>query len=176
MIVVPFFLFSRNNQPSTKPQQTSPSVLQKTTINETTEEQVAKLPNVTKTPLENGSQQYTYPSDFRLWNNEIVTKNGKAVLERIVIPDNPAAPGHETLSEFLRRFGDPDRTIEGETKYSRASRVYIYGSQGMAAIGNPHSDVLYEIQKFSPMSDQEYLNQFGSEINQNPEPHQEKRL
>lgn len=133
---------------------------QKTIIGKTTTQEIETIPGITKTPDSN----YSYSSYLVQRPNEIKIENNTASFERVLVPISPSDPNFTTISQLSQQFGPPDQTVRGSKYYGDFPNTYIYATQGMAFIGNPNTDEVYEIQFFTPMTPDEYKKKYGQEI------------
>jgi len=139
--------------------------LQKTKIGITKEDEVVKLPGFIKKETLPGEQtRYSFESTLNARPNEIITDNHIVVYEKDLIPESPSTPGYTTISDIESRYGNPERIVNGSKFYGYFIDYYIYASLGFAFAGNKHTNEVYEFQFFKPMSIQEYLNFYGSDV------------
>lgn len=147
--------------------------LQKTIINITQDSDIQALPDIIKTEiLPNGEKRYSLTSPVPLSRpNLILTQNGVAIFERIITNEaNPSSKDYATVSEYKNLFGNPEKTIKGSKYYGNFMNTYVYSSRGFAFIGNPNTDETYEVQTFVPMSADQYMKQYGQDIDLSPPP------
>lgn len=161
--------FSSNSPQTLNPEQPTPiqlggeiraSGIQKTEIGKTTISQIQNIPGITKV----SDTQYTLPSELLARPNEILTDKNVAVFERALLPVSSQDPRYKTISEMEKIFGQPDKTAKGSKFYGEFLSTYIYASKGMTFIGNPNTNEVYEIQFFKPMTLDEYISKYGSDI------------
>lgn len=170
--VLIYALFPKEPQPTAPPPVQIFSPLQKTSINETTKTTIEKLPGLINVQgLPDGSIQYNYSSQIPQRPNMIITKNNVAIFERDLLPEDPDAKGYAKISDYIKKLGEPEKIIQGSKFYGPFISTYIYSSKGLAIIGNSNTDEAYEIQTFSPLTPDNYINTFGSDISQiTPQP------
>ncbi len=151
------------------PQTVSP--LQKAIIGVTTNQELENLPAyIGKETNAAGETNYTYLSEITIRPNNVITdKNGVALFERILIPEDPEETGYATISEFKNKYGEPETVLKGSKFYSWVIETYFYGKLGMAVVGNPNTDEVYEIHRFLPMTVEKYMADFGEDLNQGSE-------
>lgn len=115
-----------------------------------------------KAPRSKNETQYTFSSPILLYDNTIVTDQGKVIYEKAITVD----PGytHPTISSYESRFGKPELVVKGSKTYGEFAKTYIYSQKGFALIGNPFTDEVYEIQQFKPMTVEEYMVLWGKDI------------
>ena len=111
-----------------------------------------------------GSIVYTLESDNPARPDQITTKEGKVVFERIYIPDSPEAPGYMTLADVEQKHGDPEAVEQGSKFWGGFMKTYIYASSGYAFIANPHTREVFEMHVFAPTSVGGYKVNFGRDI------------
>lgn len=147
------------------------SVIQKSAIEKTTEREVADMPGLeNKSTLADGSTRYTFNSPLLSRKNEIITKDGTAVFERIIVPEKSKDPGYARISAFISRYGQPQKTIKGSVFYGELISTFIYADKGFTLIGNPRTDEVFEIQIYAPMPIDQYSQQFGEDIKEHSGP------
>jgi len=151
-----------------------PSPLQKTVIGQTTDEEIiTNYQILSKDVLADGSTLYSLQSELVPRPNNILTKNGVAVFERILAPEEPSKAGYDRLSSIELMYGPPDEIATGSNFYGWYIEHRIYASKGFTAIGNPNTDEVYETHAYAPMSVDEYVNVYGGDINPNLGPREE---
>lgn len=148
----------------------SVSPLQKTTIGKTEAKDIESIPGVKKDLLANGNTKYSFASEFALRPNSILTHNGKAIFERIVTPEKPTSLGYALISQLINQYGTPEKIVKGSHHYSYFVSTYIYARKGIAFIGNPHTDEVYEIHAFIPRSTESYSREFGEDLDPTSQP------
>lgn len=170
IIIVGIFIyifFPRGSQPTPPSPVQIFSPLQKTSIGETTKPTVEKFPGLINSQnLSDGSIQYNYSSLIPQRPNTVIIKNNVVVFEQTILPENPQAKGYAKISDFTKRLGDPEKTLQGSKFYGHLISIYIYSSKGLVIIGNSYTDEVYEVQTFSPSTPENYIKTFGSDINQ----------
>lgn len=147
--------------------------LQKTIINSTQDSQIKNLPDIIKTEtLTNGERKYSLNSPVPISRpNLILTKNGVSIFERTITNEtDPNSKDYIAISQYQSIFGDPDKVIKRSKYYGDFMNTYIYASRGFALIGNPNTDEVYEVQAFVPMSTDQYVQQYGQDLDLNPVP------
>lgn len=170
MFVLVFFsLFSKTspNNPPTTPTLSNPSPLQKTQIGVTTEKDIASIPGITKKTLPDGINEYSLESELKTRPDLFLAKDGTIVYEREITPVDPNSPGYQTLSSIVAKFGNPEKEVKGSNYYGSFLNTYIYASQGFTIIANPNTDEVYEIQFYKKTTPEDYLKEFGGDVNPN---------
>lgn len=144
------------------------SPIQKTVINETVAEEVDRFPDlISKEESTDNKTIYTLQSSFASRENVVITQNGVVVFERILTPVKSSAPGFAEISEYTAIFGEPEEMIRGSHHYGPFIYTHIYASQGLAVIGNRVTDEVFEIHNFTPVSIEEYIQEYGDDIDEN---------
>ncbi len=133
---------------------------QKTIIGKTTNQEIEAIPGITKAPESN----YSYSSYLITRPNEIKTENNTASFERVLLPVSSSDPNFTTIPQLIEKYGQPDKVVRGSKYYGDFLNTYIYATQGMAFVGNPNTNEVYEIQFFNPMTPDEYEKKYGQEI------------
>lgn len=133
-------------------------------------EKEAELKPVSKTDRPEGGIEYTVKGFDPLRNDTVLTKNNKVEFIRINtrFSDNPPL-----LSDFLKKYGEPERVIAGSNYFGFNVSTYIYSSSGFSYLANPSTDWVYEMQFFEASSVDEYINKYGQDVNPNIEPEKE---
>jgi hypothetical protein len=148
------------------------STIQKTTVGETTDEEVEILPDVEeKEDLSDGRTLYSLESPYITRKNEILTQDGVVVFERILAPEQSSAPGHARISEYTRLLGDPQESLVGSRFYGPHVTTFIYADRGLALIGNTHTDEVFEIHTFTPTTVEQYRQLYGQDIDESLDGH-----
>lgn len=142
---------------------------QKTEINKSTDADIQeKYQILEKKQRPDGVTVYKVPSAVVSYEDQIWTKNNKVVFEKNNTFVQYRIP---KLAAYKARFGEPEAILEGIQPFGHQIDAYIYASKGFTLIVNPNSDsyFIYEIQRYTPMSVEEYKKQF-SEFVQHAEP------
>jgi hypothetical protein len=147
------------------------SSLQRAIIGKTTERELSGF--IKKELLPNGSIRYVFSSLSSARPNEIIVRNGVVIFERIIIPAKKGDLGYATISDFISKFGNPERAIRGSNFYGWAWTTYIYASRGFSFIANPNTDEVFEIQLYEPTKVDDYIEKYGQDINPNLGPAKE---
>lgn len=141
------------------------SPYQKTIIGKTTDEEVKKLANILNQQKTSSNEiLYTIKSVDPLEPDIIVTKNNLVVFEKTntITQDSGGLP---KISTYIERFGKPDEEIVGSKTFGAFATNYIFATKGFTLIGNSATDNVYQIQRFQPMSLEEYKITYGQDIN-----------
>lgn len=140
--------------------------LQITTIGQTTDKQIAQQNIVLSKRTVGDVTVYTIRSKEPGETDEIRTKNGLVIFEKTSTETN-IAPLPKT-SRIISLFGQPEEVVDkvGEGFYMTA---YLYPSKGFAIYANRYTGSVYEVQRFVPMSLNEYKQQYGTNLSPAPE-------
>jgi hypothetical protein len=90
----------------------------------------------------------------------IETSNHASLFRRTVGSDEFSLGSISTYKEL---YGEADRVIQGSDFYGENATISIYGSEGIAIIGNPQTDEVYEEHLFLPMTADEYISKFANQ-------------
>lgn len=123
-----------------------------------------------KETLPDGSTKYSFTGIVSIRPNEVVAKNGIAVFERVVTPEKSTEKGYARISEYTQKHGQPERVIKGSLFYGDFGSTYIYASNGLSFIGNPFTNEIFEFHIYPPTIPDEYVRQYGQDINPRQEP------
>jgi len=133
-------------------------------IGETTSEEVKKLPELKGEQVKGNQIEFAFKSG-RFNDNTVITENGVVVFKKIVTVDQQTWQ-HPPLSSYLGAYGKPEAEFTGSNTYGSRFKTYIFPSKGLAFIGNPVPDELYEIQVFEPTTLEQYRSKWGQDINE----------
>lgn len=139
------------------------SPFQKTKIGITSEEEVKKLSVVKVEKINADTTKYTVSSVDPLLFDEIIIHNNKVIYEKTSTLTQLTG-GYPFISEFVEKFGDPEEEILGSTSHGQFATIYLYPKSGFVLIGNKQTDRVYEVQRFTPMTLDQYKTIYGSEI------------
>lgn len=127
-----------------------------------------KLDIIKKEASGEGKIIYSLNSKNPLRTDQIITQNEKIVFERVYIPEDPNDPNHLLISAMIAKYGQPEKIIQGSKLWGPFMNTYIYNNTGMAFIGNPNTNEVYELQNFTPLSLDEYIKRYGDDIDETP--------
>lgn len=127
---------------------------------------------INKEATDAGKVIYSLDSQNPIRTDQIITQNNQVIFQRVYIPENPNDPNHLLISNMISEYGATEKTVQGSKLWGPFITLYIYSNKGIAFIGNPNTDEVYELQTFSPLSVEEYIQKYGDDINQTP-PHGE---
>lgn len=133
-------------------------------IGDTTEEEIKKLPGLKGEQVKGNQTEFAFKSG-RYNDDLVITENGVVVFKKIVTVD-PQTWQHPPLSSYLKAYGEPEAEFTGSNIYGSHFKTFVYPSKGIAFIGNPTPDELYEIQVFEPTTLEQYRNRWGTDINE----------
>lgn len=136
--------------------------LLRSVIGVTTDDDILKMDPILKKDVPDG-KEYSFLSPLNDRPDIVVTKNGKASFEREILPLEVNSAGHALISKLEEKLGKPDQIVKGSKNYSWDASTYIYANKGVAFIGQ--QDTVFEIQTFAPMSVNEYIQQYGQDLN-----------
>lgn len=151
---------------------TSFSPMQKTRVGQAIDtSSLEQLPDFLKKEILTETQtSYSFRSPIRVRPNEVRTDSNVVVFERIIILQEKA-PTSLKISDFENKYGQPERRLTGSRFYDELMVTYIYAQRGFAFIGNQFTDEVFELHLFKPMTPEEYIAQFGQDINTEENPH-----
>lgn len=152
--------------PSPSPTPLIVSPLEKTRIGETVQKQVEEGLKFSNKQLasKSGAIVYSIPSVNPLRPDEVRTQNGKVNFERINLPEETQAVGYLQITNFQNTHGQAEKVIKGSEFYGPFISYYIYAKKGITIIGNSHTDEVYELQRYQPMTVEEYLEKYGQDV------------
>lgn len=140
-------------------------------VGQTKEQEIKKLPNIKKIESSDSGETKIFLKTERALRDDLVeTKNGVVTFERKVTDSRD--PNQPVLSEFLKQYGNPEQIKVGSRHYGDSEKTYIFAKYGLALLVDLYGNYIDEIQHFSPMSADEYLSAWGSDVykNTSPEP------
>lgn len=150
------------------------SLIQKTIIGQTANNEIDKLPSIQKKEvLPNGDIKYELSAFIPQRPNEIITHNNVAIFERIDVPENPGQVGYITIAQMTSKYGQPEKIFKGSSFFGPFESTYVYSNLGFAFIGNPYTDEVHEIQVFTSISVDQYVKTYGSDIKEGALPAEE---
>lgn len=135
-------------------------------IGETTSEDIKKLPELKSEQVKGNLTEFSFKS-ARFNDNTVITENNIVVFKKIITID-PDTWQHPPLSSYLSAYGSSEAEFTGSNLYGPVFKTYVYPSKGLAFIGNPFPDELYEIQVFEPTTLEVYRSKWGTDINETP--------
>lgn len=127
-----------------------------------------KLDIVKKEASIEGTLIYSLNSQNPIRTDQIITRNEQIVFQRTYIPEDPSDPSHLLISAMIEKHGQPEKVIQGSKLWGPFMNNYIYNTKGLAFIGNPNTDEVYELQNFTPLSLDEYIQKYGDDIDETP--------
>lgn len=171
VIILTTIVLALQSQPAENlPQKTEiPSQNQSTIIGKKITPDVEKrLDLIDKQASSEGTTIYSLNSQNTIRTDQIITQNDQIIFQRTYVPENPNDPNHLLISKMLEKYGEPDKTIQGSRLWGPFMKTYIYNTKGIAFIGNPNTDEVYEFQNFTLISLEEYLQKYGDDIDETP--------
>lgn len=143
--------------------------LQRTIPGQKISQEAEKRLDITKKETsDEGKSIYSLQSQNPIRTDQIITQNNQVIFERIYVPENPNDPNHLLISSMLEKYGQPEKTVQGSKLWGPFIMLYVYSSKGLAFIGNPNTNEVYELQTFTPLSAEEYIQRYGDDIDESP--------
>lgn len=133
--------------------------------------QVENLPNRKSKEQKDNQTLYSFPTIAETRDHLIITENNKVAFERVVTIESDYA--HPSLTQMLQTLGIPEKEFKGSYYYGEEYITYIYASKGIAVVGNPLTDEVYEIHQFEPTTVEGYESKWGLDLHKF-EGHQEE--
>jgi hypothetical protein len=122
--------------------------------------------------------EYSFPSPLVDRDNIAVTKNGVLVFKRFITMKDVDHWETPSIIEYKEKYGDPEYEKKGSMYYGAFETLLLWGSKGIAIIGNDFTDEVKEIHIFEPMSTEQYLQLWGIDstgyIQESPEDHSDE--
>lgn len=147
--------------------------LEKTTIKKTTDKEVAAKNNViSKTRLGNVTV-YKVTSATIGETDEIRTKDGLVTFESTNIFNKKAGGYPPKASVYEKEFGKPEKILKGVSPIGKFISAYIYASDGFALFVNHNTNTVYVVQRFVPMTVEEYQKTYADYLQPAPDYPQE---
>ncbi len=175
MIVVLFSFVAFNNSTSTPTSTPLPlpqklNVIQRGIPNVPIGNIEPQLNLVSKEASSDGSIVYNIQSGNPMRPDQLITKDGIVLFERIYIPEEPSDPGYMTLTEVEEKYGPAELVEQGSVFWGGFFKTYIYASKGYAFIANPHTKEVFEMHTFIPQSGDDYKKLYGADIKGTEQP------
>lgn len=168
IIVLTVFVALQTPSEPTPPPETKIIPLQKTKVGQSFTPQTESSLKIINKEATVGGTIYSLDSQNPIRTDQIITQNNQVVFERVYIPENPNDPNHLLISTLVQKYGQPESIIQGSKTWGPYINLYLYAGKGIAFIGNPNTDEVYELQTFKPLSTEEYIQKYGDDINTNP--------
>ncbi|MGH7246208.1 MAG: hypothetical protein ACREGI_04730 [Candidatus Levyibacteriota bacterium] len=150
--------FSGENETNgqTSQQSSLSSDMEKTIIGKTTERAVQILPDTlaTTSSIPDATMYVTKPDGDDV-TDEILVQHGVVIFEKtrtLVAGQTPPS-----LATYEQMLGKPENVIASDETPS----TYFFTSKGYVLVANPNTDEIYEVQRFTPMSEDNYKSLFG---------------
>lgn len=167
LVIFAILLYLFTPKPTQQPQQPIPTP---TSISSnpnpsqigTAQSVIEQIPDRKNKEIKGDQTIYSYPTPAETRDNLIITEGSQVVFERKVTVEPNF--NHPILSETLKSFGTPDKEFKGSYYYGAEFTTYIYPSKGVAVVGNPLNNEVYEIHYFKPMSAEEYQRLWGEDL------------
>ena len=147
-------------------------------VGKSTDEDVSRVTGLKgKKETEKGIE-YSFPSPLVDRDNIAVTKNGVLVFKRFITMKDVDHWESPSIIEYKEKYGDPEFEKKGSVYYGAFETLYLWGSKGMAIVGNDFTDEVKEIQVFEPINTEQYLQFWGDDstkfVQESPEDHSEE--
>lgn len=134
----------------------------KSKIGQTTDNEISSNPDLLNKVALGNKTVYSFKPSPNLVGNQVITENGKAVFEKGTIVE--AESKLHLFSDYVNRYGQPEAEYTGSNTYGKFEKTYVYASLGFALKVNPFTREVHEVQKFAPLSVNEYLEKWGDDI------------
>ncbi|MCB2209866.1 hypothetical protein KQH62_03125 [bacterium] len=106
---------------------------------------------------EENTETFEYPSSLESIPNSFVIQNDTVILIGRSLEENELS-----LADLVSRYGEPEQSVY--SYFMQGSMTYLYPQTGLAAVVNEGDDSVLWMQCFIPMTLQDYLNSWGSEL------------
>lgn len=138
------------------------SPLFKSKIGQTTDQEISSNPDLLNKVALGDKTVYTFKPNPNLVGNQVITESGKAVFEKGTIIE--AESKLHLFSAYVNSYGQPEAEYTGSKTYGKFEKTYVWASLGFALKVNPFTQEVHEVQKFAPISIEEYLQKWGEDI------------
>ncbi|CAN5201614.1 hypothetical protein BH09PAT1_BH09PAT1_1330 [soil metagenome] len=132
--------------------------LQKTTIDQTTDQQIVKDLNVVSKTNLRDITIYKVKSAIPGVNDEVRTKDGKVIFESS--DTEISSPPPPKMTTVTSTFGEPE-LIQKSVGVGWYTDAYLYPTQGLAFFANSQTGTVYLVQRFVPMTLNNYRSQYS---------------
>lgn len=131
------------------------------------------LENIERSPLlkskkllPDGSSEYLLTSYLLGRDSKVIAKDGQILFRRLInfTSDNKPLP---KFSGYQKKLGDPEEIITGSKYYGYNIHTYIYPNKGYSLVGNPQTDEIFELQRFTPTTLDDYKTKWTEDLNPN---------
>lgn len=146
---------------------------QKTIIGKTTEAEVEENNKILQKKNTRDSTIYVIESATSNQTDEIITRNGTVVSERIDIFTNKEGLPPK-IATYEEKFGQPERILNQVSSLGKHISAYIYAKKGVTFFVNRYTKTIYRIHTFVPVTLEEYLNVYNNYIQEAPSYPQER--
>lgn len=160
LFVVSIFV-QQGKQPNTGPRgQFRLTQLEKTDIGKTTQREIEESGQVVSKTVRGETTIYQVTSITPFATDEIRTKGGKVVFEKTSTRTTKlgALP---KLTSIQQKFGEPDTILKSVGPFGSHVSAYVYATKGLALFANDTTKSIYEVQRFTPMSTQDYEKEYA---------------
>lgn len=157
---------------ATRPPRERLSPLQKTEIGKTTSVEVERSGSVISKSEKDGVTVYQVRSASLGKTDEIRTRSGVVISERIDTFNKIAGMPPKTTA-YEQVFGPPEEIINGVSPIGQYISAYIYAEQGLTIFANRYTKTVHLVHRYSPMTLTTYKNEFADYLKPAPEPPRE---
>lgn len=169
VIIFTTILVALQTSPEQQTLESQPSQIEESAVGKKITPDIEKrLDIIDKEASSEGTTVYSLNSLNTIRTDQIITKQDQIIFQRTYVPENPNDPNHLLISKMIEKYGQPENIIKGSKLWGPFMQTYIYPSKGIAFIGNPNTNEVYELQNFTPISLTEYLQKYGDDIDETP--------
>lgn len=129
----------------------------------TQEEINRKFGNPLSSETTDSQTNLKYSSSNQYRPHTLVVENGKLELVKEQVIGNERG----SLQNYVDKYGKPE--YEGYGPFAEASfKTYVFPESGLAIVASPNDGTIMEIWYFTPTTLENFRNNFGDEINNEP--------
>jgi len=147
--------------------------LERSEIGKTKEEEVLESYTIKSKTSYGNETIYKIESAIPNELDEVRVEKGIVVFER-VNTDTVTLTQLTRLDEVIKKFGDPELVIDKVGPHGWYTSLYVFSSNGFAVFANRYTNSVYEVQRFLPMSIDDYKNKYPEFFQPAPTPIGEK--
>lgn len=163
-VVVVFFSLVYKKDPLQSFEGAEIKTYQQVEIGKTPDQVIKNLQGFKKEEsFSNGESKYSFSSPVSNRDNIVITKNGVAVFKSAVSVEKTGWL-HPSISEYKNLYGNPEAVYTGSRTFGEKAKTNVYASKGVAVIFNPFNNEVYEVQNFQPTTADEYLKNWGDDV------------
>ena len=133
---------------------------QKTEIGKTTDADIQQNEQVLSKTVQDSVTIYKVKAVSPLTPDEIRTRNSVVIFEKTKTLLNNKYGPLPALSVYTQEFGQPEATKDNISPYGIGVTAYIYAGKGFTLFANRYTSEVYEIQRYVPMSVEQYKEQY----------------